>query len=229
MTIGGLQKLSLSDFPGRIAAIVFTRGCNFRCPYCHNPELVDPARYARPVSSEEVLAFLGRRRHLLQGVVVSGGEPTIHDDLDQFLEAVRSLGFAVKLDTNGSRPDELARILAGGLVDYVALDVKAPEGSYGRVAGVPVDPTAIVESLRIVRESRIDHEARTTYAPQFLSHGELQGMAGMLRGCRRFALQAFRPSKALDPGVLDYGSPSANDMEEARRIFESAGVPVTTR
>ena len=229
MVIGGVQRLSLSDFPGRIAAIVFTRGCNFKCPYCHNPELVDPALYGESVAQAEVLRFLEARRDVLQGLVVSGGEPTLHEDLPALLRAARDMGLATKLDTNGSLPARLEHVLTAGLVDYIALDIKAPWHSYSRVAGLPVDPADIAASLRLVIESGVDHEIRTTYGRQFLAPAELQEIAVMIQGCRRFALQGFRPSKSLDPNVLAGSSALPAELEEARRIFESAGVVVNVR
>jgi pyruvate formate lyase activating enzyme len=163
MVIGGLQKFSLADFPGRIAAIVFCRGCGFRCPYCHNPELVEPMRYAHPIPHRDVLDFLVTRRGQLQGVVVTGGEPTIHTGLPDFLGSVRELGFAVKLDTNGSNPEMLRGILSQGLADYIAMDIKAPLASYERLAGVPVQTQDIQQSISLVLESGVSHEFRTTY------------------------------------------------------------------
>ena len=126
MVIAGFQKVSLSDFPGKISAIVFTQGCNFRCRYCHNPELVDPARYAAPLAVDAVLDFLAGRVGRIQGVVVTGGEPTLHADLPGLLARIKSLGLAVKLDTNGSRPDVLEEVFRQGIVDYIAMDIKAP-------------------------------------------------------------------------------------------------------
>jgi pyruvate formate lyase activating enzyme len=229
MIIGGLQKLSLSDFPGRISAIIFTRGCNFRCPWCHNPELVDPARYSGIIPQDDALAFLSTRKTLLQGVVVTGGEPLLQDDLDDFLRKARAMGLAVKLDTNGSRPQKLARLLAEGLVDYVALDVKAPWGAYPRVTSVKADTDAVAESIQLLRERSVPSEIRTTYSPQFLQPEDLRVIASMIRGCEHFMLQAFRPSKTLDPSLLANPSPSAEEMEEARRVFESEGIPVRLR
>lgn len=229
MVFGGLQKLSLSDFPGRIAAIVFTRGCNFRCPYCHNPELVDPARYGDSVPWDLIMRHLSSRRGKLQGVVVTGGEPTIHADLPDFLREAHRLGLSVKLDTNGGLPERLGRVLTEGLADYVALDFKAPLDSYRKVAGTTGDPRAVAESLRIVRESGVDYEIRTTYAPAFLSVDELKAIADTVRGCKRFVLQRFRPTKSVDPATRALREPTRDELEEARAIFESAGVDATLR
>src|SRR5512137_1214434 len=143
MRIGGFQSFSLNEFPGRIAAVVFCQGCNFRCPYCHNPELVDPARYAPLWPEETVLRELEVRRGKLQGVVVTGGEPSLQEDLEVFVREVRGLGFAVKCDTNGSDPEALEGLLASGLVDHVGLDVKAPRLKYPAVVRADIPPETI--------------------------------------------------------------------------------------
>ena len=189
MDIGGLQKFSLADFPGTIAAIVFCRGCNFRCPYCHNPELVDPRRYATPISQTEIFQFLSLRKGQLQGVVVTGGEPTLHGDLPDFLSGIRDLGFSIKLDTNGSNPRLLKAILEEGLLDYIAMDIKAPLASYGRVAGVSVRTGDIEKSIALIIKSGIPHEFRTTYLEPLLSLQDVKEITELVRGCRLFVLQ----------------------------------------
>jgi pyruvate formate lyase activating enzyme len=229
MVIGGLQKTSLSDYPGKISAIVFTRGCGFRCRYCHNPELVDPARYVSPLSEEAVLSFLRTRRGLLDGVVVSGGEPTFHEDLPALLRAIKSLGFAVKLDTNGSNPGQLETILRGRLVDFVALDVKAPLASYAGVAGVDADPRAVRQSIRRVIESGIAHEMRTTYCASLLSVEDMMHLAADVRGCSVLVVQGFRPTAALDPDLLREPAPPTVVLEQIRAAVEAEGVTCRVR
>lgn len=135
MQIGGLQKFSLLDYPGKISAVVFTQGCNFRCPYCHNPELVDPARYQECLPEEEIFSFLETRRGKLEAVTVTGGEPTLQKSLAPFLRRIKDMGFLVKLDTNGSRPDVLEELLRQKLIDYIAMDIKAPLEKYEAVTG----------------------------------------------------------------------------------------------
>jgi pyruvate formate lyase activating enzyme len=224
MVIGGFQKFSVSDFPGRISAIVYTRGCNFRCPYCHNPELVDPARYAPAIPVSEVLDFLRSRIGRLQGVVVTGGEPTLHADLPQFLSAIRSLGFDTKLDTNGSNPDLLEQVMTMRLVDYVAMDLKAPLFRYREVTGVDTSSDDIRRSVRLVIESGLHHELRTTYEESLLSHQDLREIAQTARGAQRLVLQSFRPTKTLDKHMLTRPTPDAACLERARRAMESPGV-----
>ena len=229
MVIGGLQKFSLADFPGKISAIVFTQGCNFRCPYCHNPELVDPAQYSTALSKEEVLRFLGSRTHQLQGVVVTGGEPTLHEDLPSFLAEIRELGFAVKVDTNGSNPELLKEIIHDALVDYIAMDIKAPLRSYPRVTGVPVRVEDIARSVRLVIESGLPHEMRTTYSGLLLSTEEMADIAGIIRGCALYVVQGFRASHALDPGLRAHSGPDNGSLLLIRSLMEKAGHPVLVR
>lgn len=229
MLIGGLQKVSLSDFPGKIAAIVFTRGCNFRCPYCHNPELVDPGRYASPLEEKSVIAYLRSRTGMIQGVVVTGGEPTMHDDLPLFLATVKEMGFHVKLDTNGSRPEMLERVLAQNCVDYVALDVKGPLHAYERIARASVDPVAITRSIRLVIDSGLPHEMRTTYLPSLLSKDDAAEMAEMIAGCRAFFLQAFHATKTLDPNLRQEPTPDKAALMLMAKVFTDRGIPAQIR
>jgi len=229
VVIGGFQKFSLADFPGKISAIVFTRGCNFRCPYCHNPELVDPARYVAEVPQEEVLRFLGSRRGQLQGVVVTGGEPTLHDDLPLFLAGIHALGFAVKLDTNGSNPDALQGLIRDSLLDYIAMDIKAPLSAYPRIAGAPVRVEDIERSVRLVIGSGLPHEFRTTYEGSLLSTKDMEAIAEIVRGCANYVVQSFRPSRALDPAMLSRARPDRASLQAIRKLMESAGLPVLLR
>ncbi len=230
MVIGGLQKFSLSDFPQKISAIIFTRGCNLRCSYCHNPELVDPARYTPPLDEQAVLEFLHSRIGQLQGVVITGGEPTIHADLPRLCRAIRCLGYSIKLDTNGTNPSQLKGMMAEGLIDYLALDVKAPASGYQRVAGgLDRVVEAVEASIQLALGSGLPHELRTTYADWLLADEELEDLGRMVRGCTRLVLQRFVPTKALDPEVLRMRAPSVEEVERAARLIRQMGVPVTVR
>jgi pyruvate formate lyase activating enzyme len=229
MVIGGLQKFSLVDFPGRIAATVFCRGCSFRCPYCHNPQLVDPARYTDLIPQIEVLDFLAARRGQLQGVVLSGGEPTLHEDLPDFLTAVRELGFSTKLDTNGSNPDLLSNILERGLVDYIAMDIKAPLASYERLVAAPVRVLDIQRSIDLIIASGVAHEFRTTYLEPVLSIDDMREIARAVRGCQLFVVQSFRAAATLDEGFRSLPSPEPARMNEIRMMLEAAGLNVAIR
>lgn len=159
--IAGLQKMTLLDYPGKVACTVFLQGCNFRCPFCHNSGLLcGPAE--TPISTEELLTFLKKRQGLLDGVCVTGGEPTLCRELPELLAAIKDLGFAVKLDTNGSRPQVLAELIGRGLVDYVAMDIKNSPDKYALTTGVQPDLAAIEESIRLLIDGKTDYEFRTT-------------------------------------------------------------------
>ena len=229
MIIGGFQKFSLTDFPGKISAIIFTRGCNFRCPYCHNPELVDPPRYAREIPQEEIFRFLASRTGQLQGVVVTGGEPTLFDDLPSLLARIHALGFVAKLDTNGSNPDLLQRLIGDSLLDYIAMDVKAPLTEYPRVARTPVNVKDIEKSMQLVMESGIPYEFRTTYAGSLLSAPEMSAIAALVHGCAHYVVQGFRPAKTLDPAMCTLAREDPASLQAVKEIIERAGLPVSVR
>ncbi|MCX7030971.1 MAG: anaerobic ribonucleoside-triphosphate reductase activating protein [Spirochaetes bacterium] len=229
MRIGGFQNFSLNEFPGKISAVVFCRGCNFRCPYCHNPELVDPARYTPLWPEDRVIGELAARRGRLQGVVITGGEPTLQEDLEPFIRKVRGLGFAVKLDTNGSDPDALERLLSAGLLDHVGLDVKAPLSKYVALTRADISPNTITRSISTVLASGVDHEIRTTWLPSLLGRNDLLEIAGMVRGCRSWAIQRFVPSKTLDPAVLSERPPDDSQMSEIRSAVEALGINCQVR
>ena len=222
MIIGGLQRFSLIDYPGKISAIVFTRGCNFRCPYCHNPELVDPQRYAEPWQEEEYWAFLQSRTQKLDAVVVTGGEPTLQEDLEPFLEKIKKMGFLIKLDTNGSNPDVLKDLLSANLVDYIAMDIKAPLEKYSEVAKVPIDKTDIQESIELIKQSTVDHEFRTTIAKNVLSKEDVVNIAKMLQGEKLYILQRCVPTKILDPLFLAQFEPYTHEeLEQIANLIEN--------
>jgi pyruvate formate lyase activating enzyme len=191
--IAHLERLSSIDYPGRLAAVVWTVGCNLRCPFCYNPELVLPHLSAQlsPLPSREVLEVLRERRGFLDGLCVTGGEPTLQPQLPEFLARVKGLGLAVKLDTNGTQPQALELLLQEKLVDYVALDVKAPRSRYPEFTGISQDVSPLVqESLEIVRRMAPDYEVRTTVAPG-LGPEDLEAIAREVAGAKRYVLQPF--------------------------------------
>jgi pyruvate formate lyase activating enzyme len=199
MRIGGFQKLSLSDFPGRPAAIVFTQGCNFRCPFCHNGALIpETPEDGLLIPEEYVLSYLKSRAGLLDGLVITGGEPTLQDDLEDFIRKVRKQGYRIKLDTNGSRPGVIERLIEADLVDFISMDVKAPARFYSRLTGVAAPVGDIGRSIVLISASGIDHEFRTTHVERLLSDNDLHEVAGMIPEGSAFRLQAFRPLNALD-------------------------------
>lgn len=162
MRIGGYEKSSLVDFPGRVAAVVFTQGCNFRCPWCHNRQLVEPSAFGPTIPVDDIFRHLGGRVGKLSGVVVTGGEPTLQPDLERFLERACALGFATKLDTNGSNPAVVQKLLDRALVDFIAVDLKAPWSRYDEACGVRVDTTSIQETIQLLQTQSIPHHLRTT-------------------------------------------------------------------
>ena len=227
MRILGLQKLSLVDFPGKVAATVFTGGCDLRCPFCHNAPLVLPGRGTSALDAGGVLDFLASRRGLLDGVVLSGGEPLLQPDAADFLAEVKAMGFAVKLDTNGCHPDALADILDRRLADYVAMDIKNSLEKYPWTVGVPGFDTAPVErSARLLMEGPADYEFRTTLVRPFHEVGDMETIGRWLRGARRYYLQAFVDSGDLVGGGCAPFTPE--EMEEflqaARPFFQSAAL-----
>jgi pyruvate formate lyase activating enzyme len=197
--LGGLTPFTLSDFPGHAAAVVFAQGCNFRCPYCHNAALLPDASGRLPEG--EILAWLDRRCGRLGGVVVSGGEPTLQADLPDFCAALKARGFAVKLDTNGSCPDALRDLLRGGLLDYVAMDVKAPPAAYDRLAGVPVAWQPLADSIAVIAASGIPHHFRTTVVPALMRDEDLQAIRALLPVTSRHVCQPCRLAHVHDPAA----------------------------
>ena len=199
MHICGLQKLAMVDFPGKLAATVFTGGCNLRCPFCHNALLVNRLEENPETHSvEEVLDFLKKRKGFLDGVVLSGGEPLLQKGASDFLSAVKTLGFAVKLDTNGCYPEKLKEILDCGLVDYVAMDIKNSREKYAETVGIPgFDITPIEQSVDLLKHSGIDFEFRTTIVKEFHTAQDIEAIGQWLVGSPRYFLQQFVDSGDL--------------------------------
>lgn len=203
MQICGLQKLSMVDYPGLLAATVFTGGCNLRCPFCHNAPLVTGLADAPTLTQEEVLDFLSTRRGLLDGVVLSGGEPLLHPEAPEFLSQVRALGFSIKVDTNGCYPEALSHILEAGLADYVAMDLKNSPARYGETVGIKnFDLAPIRESLRLLKTSGIPYELRTTVVRELHTPEEIRAMGEWAQGAPVYCLQRFVDSgNLISPGL----------------------------
>lgn len=222
MTFSGFFKSDLVNYPGYVASTVFTCGCNFRCPYCHNPEFVvmgsDETYFGETYTEEEILEYLNRRKGFLDALVVSGGEPTLHANLAAFLRRLKGIGLKVKLDTNGSRPEVIKSLIGEGLLDYVAMDLKAPLEKY-HLMGFD-RPELIEESMGLLRESGIDHEFRTTCPKIFLEEGDFPKMAKLV-GTSKWYLQTFNPAKTLDPA---YNNVSSFSKEELSAIISSLGL-----
>jgi pyruvate formate lyase activating enzyme len=214
MIIGGFQRFSLIDYPGRICAIVFTQGCNFRCPYCHNPELVDTNPLeGQAIAQDEVLSFLEARKGKLEAVTATGGEPLLQTDIGDFLSSVKSLGYLVKLDTNGSFPSRLETVLKSNAVDYVAMDIKAPIDKYEQVVRRRIDKDRILRSVRLIMNYGSDYEFRTTMVKPLLEEDDFVEIGKMIQGARLYVLQRFVPSKALDDSFLGADTYSDDELD----------------
>lgn len=216
VVIAGLQRCSFVDYPGRLSAVVFLQGCNLRCPYCHNSSLI-PRHASSAIYDSELMYFLASRRGRLDGVVITGGEPTLHPGLRSLIEAVRDLGFSVKLDTNGTRPDVLAELIGCGLLDYVALDLKDEPHAYSQWLGMQEGPDVLHGSLEIVKTSQVDHELRTTVLMPYHDKERLGRMAQWAVGSAKWILQPYNGS--------DYGVPSTKFLvDTSKEISAKYGV-----
>ena len=233
MKIVGIQKLTLLDYPGKVACTVFLNGCNFRCPFCHNAELLGAD--AEPVmTTEELLAFLTKRRGVLDGVCITGAEPPIHPELSALLRTVKELGYAVKLDTNGYRPDALEQILREGLVDYVAMDLKNSPAGYAAATGIPEpDLSRVGESITLLQESGVDFELRTTVVKPIHTAQSIQNMGQWLlsttngKPVPRLFVQPFVDRQTVPVGGLS--APTAEELELFREILTGCAEAVALR
>ena len=198
MKFGGLQKLTLLDYPDKVAATVFTVGCNFRCPFCHNYSMVvGNSDNLEDLSEQDVLQFLAKRKHVLEGVCVTGGEPLIQSDIEGFLLKIRDMGYEIKLDTNGAFPEKLNYLIKKGLIDYVAMDVKNSKEMYAKTVGCNVDLSAIEQSVELLKSGVVDYEFRTTVTATFHTEQSIRDMANWLKGAKRLYLQQFVDSDDL--------------------------------
>lgn len=199
MNITGFVKQSLVDYPGKIAAAVFTQGCNMNCVFCHNRCLVGENTETPYVGQEEVFSFLQNRKRFLDGVVVSGGEPTLQHDLEDFIGNVKDMGYLVKLDTNGTRPEVIKKLCDKNLLDYIAMDVKAPMKKYSEICRTSIDEKALLESIHVIRNSDVDYEFRTTYCPQ-LNEDDIRDIGELISGAKKYVLQQYRQTDAVKGG-----------------------------
>lgn len=223
MLIAGLQKLTLLDFPGRTACTLFTYGCNFRCPFCHNSSLVRPGDAFEPEYSEdEILDFLKGRRGKLDGICITGGEPLLQKGLEEFMEKIKNEGFLIKLDTNGSFPDRLKGIMERKLCDYIAMDIKNIPEKYGLSAGASVDIAGVKRSVELLKNGSVDYEFRTTVVKELNDMEDFQAIALWLKGSKRYFLQKFKDSgEILMPGYSAYDD---GDMHKILDIVKGSGL-----
>lgn len=199
MNIGGLQKYSLIDYPALLSCVVFTSGCNFHCPYCHNPELAAPGKNTTALGIEEVYEFLSKRRRFLDAVVISGGEPTLQPDLMDMCQQIKSMGFSLKIDTNGSHPDIVKKIIDKRLADYIAMDIKTSPENYSPLITVQPVASAIRESAERILSSGISHEFRTTCVRPFTDESSINIIAELIKGADLHAIQQPRTDSVLSP------------------------------
>lgn len=237
MIIGGLQKFSLLDYPEKISAIVFTQGCNFRCQFCYNPMLVWPSKvgkskYAQAteqqkdhpkINEDDLFVFLDSRAGKLDAVVITGGEPCPQKDLPEFIKKIKKLGFLVKLDTNGSYPEILAKLIKEKLVDYIAMDLKAPEEKYEEVTGRPASFNKIKQSVKMIMQSGLPYEFRTTVVPGLLNKDDIGEMGKIIKGANKWYLQNFKSDIDLVGRDLEhrvpYNARQMNEMAEVGREY----------
>ena len=217
MRIGGLQKLTLLDYPGKVACTVFLSGCNLRCPYCHNPALVLPEQSNAPgMPGSEVFAFLEQRKGKLDGICITGGEPTLQPELPGFLEKLRGLGYSIKLDTNGTNPGMLNRLLHDGILNYVAMDIKNSPSRYAETCGGADVLSKVRESADLLLNSPTDYEFRTTVCKPLHTEKEMEEIGRWLRGAKRYFLQPF-----VDTGDLVSGGVQAHTQDELTRLRQA--------
>lgn len=203
MKIAGFQKFTLIDYPGMISAIIFTQGCNFRCPWCHNPELVLPELYKELLDKNEILDFLKTRIGKLDAVTITGGEPTLHQDLPDFIKTIKEMGFKIKLDTNGTNPLMLKTLLRDNLIDYFAMDIKTSLENYSEVIGEDVDVYMIKESIEVIKESGIDYEFRTTMIPSLMNEDDIFQIETLIGDVNRYYIQHLECKDTLDINFSD--------------------------
>ena len=221
MKIGGLQKTSLIEYPGEICAIVFTQGCNFRCPYCHNPELVKPGKNSNRISEEEILSFLNKRKNYLQAVAISGGEPCLHKDILEFLKEIKKMGFLTKLETNGNFPEIIEKAIEKKLVDYLSMDIKGPFEKYDKIVRVKVEIPKIKESINLIMNSGLNYEFKTTVVKSLINKEDFKTIGNSIKGAKLYFLQKFVTAKLLDPDFSKEKTYSDEEFEEIKNLMEN--------
>ena len=225
MIIQGLQKLTLLDYPGKVACTIFTAGCNFRCPFCHNASLVIDTSANETIPEEEIFRFLTKRQGILDGVCISGGEPLIQDGIEEFIRQIKETGYDVKLDTNGSFPDKLIRLVEAGLIDYVAMDIKNSQEHYGRTIGIEdYDIRDVHRSVKYLMSGKVPYEFRTTVVREFHQRSDFASIGRWIRGAREYYLQQFVDSGDLiRPGLHGYNKEIMEQaLEVVKKDVESA-------
>ncbi|MEI6266921.1 MAG: anaerobic ribonucleoside-triphosphate reductase activating protein [bacterium] len=217
MHLSGLIKSSLIDYPGKVAAVVFTQGCNFRCGFCHNPDLI-PIKPGL-ISEEEIFKHLEKRKDILDGVVITGGEPLIQRDIVSFIRKIKDMGLLVKIDTNGSNPKILDTLLSQGLVDYIAMDIKGPLKNYSNISGY-LNNKFIQESIDLLLGSKTEYEFRTTVLPYYHSLNDFEDIGKLIKGANKYVVQGFRPDITYNQNLRNELSFSLSEMEQICQIMK---------
>lgn len=219
MKFKGFHKLSVIDYPEKLCALGFTGGCNFRCHYCHNPELVIDYKNLPDIDEDEIIKFMKKRKGILDGFCITGGEPTIHKDLPKFMKKIKNCGFLVKLDTNGTNPEMLIHIIKEGLIDYVAMDIKGAPGRYPEIVGENSDLSKINESVKVIMQSKIDYEFRTTVFPKFFGEEDAKKIGEWIVGAKHYVLQQPRVVKTLDKNFKKAKLYTNNELKEFTKFL----------
>lgn len=217
MRIKGFVESSLIDFPARICSVIFTPGCNFRCPFCHNPELVVDDK-TEGIDENTILEYLTKHKKWIDGVVISGGEPLLQADIENFLVKIKELGMQVKIDTNGSNPDLLNELMQKKLVDFIAMDIKSSIETYEKTTNVPVNIENIKRSVELIMNSHLEYEFRTTIVPKFIDENEIKKIAELIKGADKYVLQQFRNDVTLDESFKNERSYTPEQLEDLRKI-----------
>lgn len=227
MEIIGFEKLSLVDYDGHTACTLFTGGCNFRCPFCHNGDLVLSPKSFEEYSEETVFSYLKKRQGLLDGVVITGGEPTMQSDLPEYIQKIKGFGYDVKLDTNGTNPKMLETLVKQGLIDYVAMDIKSSQDGYGKAIGLKGFPTKVAESVEFLKTNVVDYEFRITLVAELITREDIEKMAKWLCGAKMMVLQHFVEREGcITKGLHEVDKAVAVEYAE---IFKQNGIPVKLR
>jgi len=218
----GIEKITLLDFPGLVSTVVFVGGCNMRCPYCHNPDLINNINVLPDIKEKEVIEFLKSKKNWIDAVTITGGEPTIHPELKRFIKRVKKLGFKVKLDTNGLNPKLLRELLSERLLDYIAMDIKASPQKYPKACGVKASISKINQSIKLIRNSGVDYEFRTTVVPGIHTKTDLVRIGKWLKGSKKYVLQQFRSEfPTLDPKYMHKPTYSLEELKNFKQALES--------
>ncbi len=220
MKIKGLERTSLIDYPGKVSSVVFLPNCNFRCPYCQNSELVLNPNTLQDISEEDLWRFLYSKEGWIDALVVTGGEPTLHQDLPAFLQKVKNFGLLTKLDTNGTNPSMLESLINKGLLDYIAMDIKSPREKYPNLVGAEVNPEDLERSIHIITTTCPDYEFRTTVVPPFFQEEDALAIASWLNGSKHYCLQQFRPANTLDKSFSNIQPYPREQLEKFQALLE---------